>query len=469
MPAVVTALIFNGICYAEEPVFQLKKCTSLPQPTQMHGAAVVGNRLYVFGGEVIPEAWSDKAYSAVIATDGSLGQWKPERTMPDRRSYISQAVEVSNNRIYICAGSVAPEANSPEGATKSSQDVLWTSVKPDGTLDEWKTSVPFPGHAVLSAATASNDTHLFITGGSGNMQPRDSVNVATFGPDGAPTNWKEGRKLPIGLWFHGAAIMDDGLYVWGGLPQRENKVLNKNVYRAVVAKDGTLGEWKVVGSQDTPVYSAAFSGINDFLLSVGGRYTVGYTTAAIWYSNLQDGMPQTFQVLQSNLEARLYHAVGLDKTQGLVYITGGRFRPGLDINVGRVLDTVQAFRIPQSGTANSSGVPQGDFKKLNAALAEARQNGKRVLVVFHSPQVPATLRLWSTVLNTSQFKELAKDYILAELDVSGPDAHISYEYSIYKVPSMAILDGSGKLLDKTTFVRTWEDTKTFLDKQPANL
>ena len=40
---------------AESPQLSLLRCNKLLQPTQMHGTAVVGNRIYIFGGNVLPK------------------------------------------------------------------------------------------------------------------------------------------------------------------------------------------------------------------------------------------------------------------------------------------------------------------------------------------------------------------------------------------------------------------------------
>src|SRR5262249_53312969 len=83
------------------PMMHLKQCTRLPSARQMHGCAVIGTRLYTFGGAVNLTGWENSVISADILADGNLGTWREERAMPERRSYIGTSIELVNNRIYI--------------------------------------------------------------------------------------------------------------------------------------------------------------------------------------------------------------------------------------------------------------------------------------------------------------------------------------------------------------------------------
>jgi hypothetical protein len=456
----ITCVLTAGTSSAQDEVFKVPHCTPLPFTQQMHGAAVVGNRLYTFGGDTSPGGWSNAVYSAPIQEGGMTGSWRQELVMPERRHYIASAVEVVNNRIYISGGAKAPAADSLSTQLINTKDVLWTTVKPDGTLNEWNKSLPFEGSAVYSAASSSNDTHLFVTGGADTGVVSRQVRVAEFSPNGSPQNWKEQRELPVPLWFHGAAIMEEDLYVWGGLPQNENENLNRTIYRARVAKDGSLGEWQEAGNAESPVYSAIFCGFNDFLISICGRYTKGYPTNAIWYGRVSQNKVASLDLIKTDLRTRVYHAAGIDESRGVIYIVGGRFRPGLDASVGNPLNSVQAFQLPRA-SPEAAGTQKG-FLKIPAALAEAQKSGRRVLAVFHSPQVPAASRLWTEVLTKKQFRDITTGYVLAESDVADTQNKDPYEFSIFKVPCLAILSGKGSLVVKDSSIRNMQDVEAFL-------
>ncbi|MBX7245420.1 MAG: thioredoxin family protein [Candidatus Sumerlaeaceae bacterium] len=461
---------------AQSGVFSLKKCTPIPDATQMLGSAVVGNRLYVFGGGADKAGWSNNVYSAEISGQGDLGMWRMETPMPERRAYIGNSVEVVNNRIYIVGGTIADTSATKEKDTRAANDALFTSVRSDGTLDAWKHSAPFPDVARSNLATCSSDQNLFILGGTSKNVVHDSVLAAEFAPDGTPTNWRQVAKLPTPLWFHGAAVMDNQMYVWGGLPTPQNANLNDKVYTASVSPNGTLGPWQTESIPMTPaMYSSSFCGINDYLVAIAGRFTNGSLTNTILFSRVVNKRPQQWQALQTDLDTRVYQAVGLDKARGWVFVVGGRYKTDTE-KVGRLLNTVQAFSIPQPAeakittvqatpgaaapSASSGGVVA--LPKLADAAATAKAGGKQVLAFFYSPQVPACRRAWDTVLSSAEFKQLSSSYVLAGVDVTSPDSRYSYQFNIFKVPALAVMTPEGALVKKTIQVLSVDDVKKLL-------
>ena len=144
--------------------FQLLKAGKLPRPMLMHGTAIVGNRMYVMGGnfeEQLPSGkvidhWPKAVYSAEIKADATLGAWRPETPLPETRAYIENSVQVINDRIYILGGNVHPTETSIESDYRHSNDVLWTRVNRDGTLAPWQKSEPFRD-CLLYTSDAANE------------------------------------------------------------------------------------------------------------------------------------------------------------------------------------------------------------------------------------------------------------------------------------------------------------------------
>lgn len=447
--AILILLGFAATATAQQPpaapLFRLKQCTELPEGRQMHGAAVIGPRLYVFGGATNQGGWENSVISAEITSDGNLAPWRVETAMPERRHYISASIEVVNDRIYVVGGALAEARDSKEETTRRTQTILWTAVRPDGTLEPWKTSEPFPGTARSCLATSSNDRFIYIIAGATPQGITNTVLRAAIGPDNSPGQWAEVSKLPTPLWFHGSAILDNTLYVWGGLTARESTNTNPNIYAAQVMPDGSLGAWQTIGSMPVPVYSSAFCGFNDYLVCVAGRYAGGVTTNAIWYSRLEGGRPGQWQFLNSDIEARVYIGLGLDKTRGWIFMPGGRFRDEKN-TVGFLGKKVQGFQVAQPQTAKFqvvSGSVAGSASgakvtlyPLVEALARGRQEQKPVLVFFHSPNVPAAKRVWDTISADPEFAAIAQNHIWAEVDISREAPSLVYEYGVFKVPAV---------------------------------
>ena len=113
-------------------------------------------------------------------------------------------------------------------------------------------------------------------------------------------------------------------------------------------------------------------------------------------------------ILNSDLEARVYQSAGLDRTRGIVMVTGGRYKTDTD-KTGKLLDTVQAFAISQPAeakiTAGSApaGAPQPAASVLSLPTLRqlfAKPPGKPILVYFYAPEVPACKRAWDNVVGS---------------------------------------------------------------------
>ncbi|MGC8741311.1 MAG: Kelch repeat-containing protein [Candidatus Sumerlaeaceae bacterium] len=453
--------------------FSLLRCSSLPSPRQMHGAAVVGARLYVMGGIANIGGWTNSVLSAPIMQGGALGTWRQERPMPEMRNYISQSVEVVNDRIYVIGGGVAPTTSTQENDLQRANDVLWTRVNADGTLQDWKRSQPFTQVPTSCIATSSNDKHLFVLGGSTESGITDQTFVCDLDATGAPANWRAALPLPTPLWFHGAAILDDRLYIWGGLVEKSKDAINSKVFSAAVHDDGTIGPWLEETPMPAATYSSAFCGFNDYLVGVAGRYKGAVFTNAIWFARVQENKVGPWQVLNTDLEARVYHALGLDKVHGYVYIVGGQYKDVNTQGFRRMLATVQAFQIsqpcqqrldlppPPASTAAAASV-QGALVSYTTALSAAKQSGKKVLVLFYSPEVPACKRFWDEIVQSPMFASLTRDYIVAVYDTTKEPSTVPAQYGIFKVPSGAVLDRHGQLVRTELRLRSMDDLKRLL-------
>ncbi len=426
----------------------------------MQGSAVIGKRLYVFGGNTTV-AWQDDVISAEINDDGGLGPWRSELPMPQRRAYIGQAVDVINNTVYITAGIVASAPISSEDMLKPVSTVLYTSVKPDGSLNPWQESAPFGSQGRGNVATCSNENFLFVTGGKSGQNTFNSIIRAKIGENGDPTDWKECGQMPVGLWFHGAAIMDNRMMIWGGLTGAKSDTTTPQVWTADVDKDGMISNWHTTTSMPKAIYSSVFCGFNDYLIAVGGRYTGGIPTNDIWYAQLSKGQVQPWTHLTTDLDSRLYTSLGLDKARGTIYIVGGRHRQGGVGETGHLVSEIGAFKLGTKAAPAAVAGSSASHSNIDLALAAAAKSKKQVLAYFFSPDVPACTRFASSVLESAAIKALLGNYEFVKVDAS-QDSKPGYKYSIFRVPALIRLTSSGELVDKSRSLLTVEDTAAFL-------
>jgi hypothetical protein len=464
-----------GQAPAPQPIFSLPQVGRLPEKRMMHGCAVVGKRMYVMGGHLETQnnanLWANDVKSAEIQANGRIdGPWRREPDLPTYMAYLMQAVQVVNNRIYIIGANTFANPTADENTTKHSQEAVWTTVGSDGVLSPWRKSVPFPGEPLSFTATCSSEKNLFIMGGTGQAQVLDQMLIADIAEDGTPGNWRTGTKLPVPLWFHGSALLDNRIYVWGGLPTTKSDTVNTSIFSAPVSEKGEIGAWRrETTAMPTGMYSSAFCGFNDYLICVAGRVKDAQPVNVIWFTRLASGQPGAWQSLNTDLQARIYHPVGLDKSRGWVYVVGGLDRRQKALLPCTFLDTIQAFQLTQptesklvvsearGGSTAQPEVTAATALSLEAALPLAQQQGRKVLVLFYSPQVPACKRLWDSVIMSPGFKELVKDRFFAVVDVSGPGVSTCYKYSVFKVPAMIEVNGAGEALRKVIRLGSLDD------------
>lgn len=458
--AVLATLIICSLCIRTHAqpaatTFNTKRCNPLPQPRQLHGCAVVGSRLYVIGGSNDTQMFNDVS-SAEIQPDGNLGAWRNESALPDYRRSISTSVEVVNSRIYVIGGASVQNATDTAARLVRTKDVLWTTVEPTGALKEWQRSAPFDEVPLTSLGTCSDDKHLFIIGGNAGKEViSNKVIACDFDAQGAPVNWRTVSQTPVPLWSQGSAIQNNRLFLWGGLTSpRGTESASPRVLAVDVQPDGNLGSWQELQQLSKAVYNCAFCGFNDYLVAVAGRYSGNRGTNDILFSHLDNGIPGPWQILASDLDTHNNPSLGLDRSRGWIFVTGGRAKEAGG-KAGAILDSIQAFQItqPPASSLNLSAVTGGNgIQLLPAAQAftQAAAANKNVAIFFYSPVVPACKRAWDTMMRSPAIAGSAQSYAWCAVDVNAADKTLSGRYSIYKVPAIVITDPKGIEQRQTT-------------------
>jgi hypothetical protein len=382
----------------------------------------------------------------------------PQEPLPELRHYTANAVEVINDTIYMCGGTIADDRRST--ATREINDVLYTTVRKDGTLSPWKRSAPFGAPRTL-LATAHTPTHLYITGGA-RQRPLDDIISATILPNGDLGPWTSIGRLPRPLWFHGAAILDNRMYIWGGLTGPKNSTASNAVWSAEVNRDGSLGQWRPEVPMPVGIYSAANSGFNDYLVTIGGRLAGGQPTNDITVAKLERGRVGRWQTLPTDLHTRYFHSLGLDETRGWIFVTGGRLRREPTDNSRILVNEVRGFQVSNSPAPPSPVLAKLGFLDPATARTKALGLGNRsILLYFRSPEVPSCQRFEESLQSSELVASHLSGIVPAVVDVS-KDPQLSYNYGIFKVPSVAIVGPSGTLIRSATSLRTANDLIEFL-------
>jgi hypothetical protein len=251
------------------------------------------NAIVLTGGANGSDSTTDVLTSAV-ATDGSLGDWTVQSSMTAKHFHHGGATY--HGYLYVVGGLARLSPGDPNGTTPT--DVVERAkVDDDGTVGTWEALTPLPNGGRSHIAVFVYGDALYVAGGIG---PKDDATVgdsilrAPFNADGTLGAWAQAGKLSAARSVMSSAILDDVLYLFGGLDA--SFVASDAVEYAVFAPDGTLG----VFAQGRPlpvarahvhqapvfggrIYSTGGSdGLENYYDdSVIGEFTVGPRTQAV--------------------------------------------------------------------------------------------------------------------------------------------------------------------------------------------
>ena len=445
-----------------------KTTTALPRPRQMYGTVVLGDYLYVIGGNIQgkgddPEGYVMTVEKAQIKPDGALGSWEQTTPLPSNRCYVSNSTLALNDIVYVVMGKDGRK-NEP------TRTIFWTRPRPNGHLEPWRESLPYPGKGLGFATAVASPGFINVIGG------KDAENIlqsevwcARIGSDGSIKGWEQGTAIPIPLYFHCSAIAGGHVWVWGGLKDRR-LTRNEQVFVAPILSSGKIGEWSLSASKlPMPFYNAAVTVSGEYILTFCPRYAPQSYTSDIWFAQVAPGgRLSKWNRIQTDIPLKLYTGVASDYRRNYVFIPGGRINPRED---ERSLDnTVFYFKLAGSRESNT----QNDYTLSSTGyhpatgeehLSYMQQNLNRPVEFpgFH-PFVQARL------IDQFQFKPLVlychtskakkcqdQSKILYELDASPFKDRVVFtelnvtkfpqyaqQYGVFKVPCWLFFDASGK-------------------------
>ncbi len=264
---------------------QWTQTSSLPQGLTDHVVIYYNGYVYSFGGRRDSSVTADTrgnnyAYYAAVNGDGSIGPWTATTVLPARRAI--GAAYGYNGRIYYWGG---------WDETFTTRNTCWyTTQNSDGSLGSWTvSSVTIPPSASADqmdsfgrGVLGLGDTLFIVNGEDNNGTLTKKCYYSKIQPDGDYGPWVETSQTANAAWFHGvlafAGTSESYLY-WvggnfGGTNQRE-------VYRATINADGSLGAWAEAGLPNLPAgrYEHGVALAGNTAIVLGGLGGSGNTTA----------------------------------------------------------------------------------------------------------------------------------------------------------------------------------------------
>jgi N-acetylneuraminic acid mutarotase len=268
---------------AFENSWELKK--SMPYPQAYAEASVLGGNIFVFGSSPFNYiAGSNGKYYCNCSTqiyDPKTDAWTVKASMP--YSAKGFAVASYKSKIYVFGGA-------PPAATTGALSVNRVY---DPAADTWQTKSPMPMNLSYICANVISDKIYIIGGLLGELEyGHPKASDATFIYDPTADTWSQGTPIPTGVFRYASAIIDDKIYIIGGIPTNSSPAASPSGQHFNQIYTPETDTWAFAADPPSPFTfgtAAATTGTmapkRIYLLGGGVGYEIGGSGAAK-YANL---------------------------------------------------------------------------------------------------------------------------------------------------------------------------------------
>jgi len=308
--------------------------TPLPDINGGHGSVLYNNRIYIIGGHVGPYLVVNAVHFAEMLEDGSIASWTPTTPLPEPRSYIRYGVVIWNNYLYVVGGH--------DGISGERNTVFYTEINSDGSLKGWVTTTSLPWNRRDHFAVVWNG-RIYVGGGTDGYGWNDNVAYAEINPDGSLGSWSSTTSLPLAYGAMSAIVYNGRIYLIGGTSTWGGPGLSHSeVYYASVNADGTIGSWTATTPLPDRRELLGVALMDDAIFVTGGMKTpeITFHDEAYKAEINPDGTVGSWQELQNLPEPREFHTSFAYK--GRVYVIGGVYYEYKDTIYYSVSATTQA-------------------------------------------------------------------------------------------------------------------------------
>jgi hypothetical protein len=223
---------------------------ALSSPRAGHASVLVGQYLYVLGGETtLFGMQSNLVERAVIKPDGSLSTWETMPAMLAPRADF--AAIVVNNYLYVIGGYNTGNQNFTQ--------VEAAKINADGTVDSWTlaSSTLSPKYSAVSEGNV-----IYAIGNDNTIERSESKD------DGTLSFWNIVSLMPGNKSSTSALLADGYLYAIGAFYPC---IYSSNqVIRAKINPDKSLGSWIPTASMQFGRSRFALAGTSTHMYVMGG-------------------------------------------------------------------------------------------------------------------------------------------------------------------------------------------------------
>lgn len=294
--------------------------TPLPIPVREHMAAVHNGRIYVIGGGIGEGVVVPDVYFGEVDPHGTIDAWSSTAPLPEWR--IDATAVVLNDFIYVIGGM------GPVWRGRNQQNtVFYAAINADGTIDNWIADPTLLPERISHHASIVSNGIIYLLGGTNGYRDIDEIYYANMNPDGSTSEWLTNpTPLPLAYSTMGAVVHDDMIYLIGGFNGPFGTPQNL-VFYALINTDGTVGEWNSGTSLPVSISSARAALIDNSIYVVGGMGGSDNAEAfeAVYNAQIEShGAMGEWVKLSSLPEPRATHT--LVEVQGRIYAVCGKDR-----------------------------------------------------------------------------------------------------------------------------------------------
>jgi N-acetylneuraminic acid mutarotase len=223
--------------------------------------------LYVIGGSDGTNPYYKTVLKAQMTANGGLGEWQSVEPMNYGRAW--HGAYATDSSIYVLGGRMVDSSFS-----NSVEFLANESVASTASTWTFATTTLNKGREAFSLIPAKG--YLYALGGVADYYSNwlKTIERAPINADGSVGTWTNIGNLP-GNWAHGSALLiNDNIYIVGGQPCEGGD--SNIVYKAQVNSDGSLGAWVSLNSMPNSIVDPGVVYVNGYLYVLGGAHFGGY-------------------------------------------------------------------------------------------------------------------------------------------------------------------------------------------------
>jgi N-acetylneuraminic acid mutarotase len=229
---------------------------SLVTPRKLASSVVIGNQLYVIGGQDTSNAALGSLERATIGSDGTLSTFSTVAGVVLVAPRLGHTSVVIGSSLFVIGGT-------------ANASVERATIAGDGSLAAFATVAGVALTTVRGQAScALAGTTLYVLGGYGTSGPLASIEQATIHSDGSLGSFSidTSSNLVEPLYRHASITVGDELYVFGGTNSGA-------VEHATISPRGSLATFTTLAGANLIRFDSSVVSAGNFVYVVGGNDT----------------------------------------------------------------------------------------------------------------------------------------------------------------------------------------------------